>query len=369
MVLITRHRTQTVYIGSLPIGGQAPVAIQSMNNTDTRDVEASLEQIHQLKAAGCDLTRLAIPDQAAARAFARIHARSPLPLVADIHFDHRLALAAIAAGADKIRINPGNIGGADRLKEVADAARARGIPIRVGVNAGSLSPAMRRAHGGVNAQAMVASVLEAKSQLEACDFNNLVLSIKASDPVLTVEAYRLLAQQTNNPLHIGVTEAGTLRGGLVRSAVGIGSLLINGLGDTVRVSLTADPVEEVKAAWQILKTLGLRERGPTLICCPTCGRTEVNLQAIATAVEDRLEAIDEPLTVAVMGCVVNGPGEARQADVGLAGGQGSFVIFKEGRVVRKVTEEQAVDALMEEVAALARLRSKKREASHGPGNG
>ena len=270
--------------------------------------------------------------------------------------------------ADKIRINPGNIGGPDRLRQVADAAKARHIPIRVGVNSGSLSKDILARFGGVNAEAMVASALEAISMLEACHFEDLVLSIKASEPLLNLEAYRLLAQKTDYPLHIGVTEAGTLREGIVRSAVGIGALLANGLGDTLRVSLTADPVEEVRTAWQILRALDLRRRGPRLISCPTCGRTEVDLESVASAVEERLAECDQPLNVAVMGCAVNGPGEARQADIGLAGGRGFFMIFREGKILRKVREEDAVEELMREIRKMCDERRQQEEPrSEEPG--
>lgn len=343
-----RHATRTVQVGSLMMGGQAPVVIQSMNNTDTRDVRASLEQIRQLAESGCELTRLAIPDLEAADALAKIRRDSPLPIVADIHFDYRLALAAIESGADKIRINPGNIGGVDRIRLVAESAREHGIPIRVGVNSGSLSREMLKKYGGVNARSMVASTLEAVAMLESVSFHDLVISIKASDPMLTIESYRLLAEKTDYPLHVGVTEAGTRYEGIIRSSVGIGTLLAEGIGDTIRVSLTADPVEEVRAARSILQSLGLRS-GPQLISCPTCGRTEVDLQAIAEAVERRLQAYDCPIKVAVMGCAVNGPGEARHADVGLAGGRGEFLIFRHGEVLRKVPQTEAVDALMAEI--------------------
>ncbi len=344
-----RHLTRTIQVGPLLMGGAAPIIVQSMNNTDTRDVAATRAQICRLAEAGCELTRLAIPDLEAAAALAAIRRDSPLPIVADIHFDYRLALAAIEAGADKIRINPGNIGDADRVRQVAEAARDHGIPIRVGVNSGSLSRAMLDRFGGVNADAMVASALEAVALLEAVKFYDLVISIKASDPQLTIETYRLLAGQTEYPLHVGVTEAGTIYNGIIRSAIGIGALLADGIGDTIRVSLTADPVEEVRAAFGILKALDLRQRGPQLISCPTCGRTEVDIQAIAEAVEKRLQAIDAPIKVAVMGCAVNGPGEARHADVGIAGGKGEFIIFRQGEIVRKVAESEAVEALMQEV--------------------
>jgi (E)-4-hydroxy-3-methylbut-2-enyl-diphosphate synthase len=347
--MINRHRTRSVLIGPVRIGGDAPVAVQSMNNTDTRDVEATLAQIGRLAEAGCEITRVAIPDRAAAEALREIRRRSSLPIVADIHFDYRLALAAIAAGADKIRINPGNLGGPERLREVAAAARSRQIPIRVGVNAGSLSRSILDQYGGVTAPAMAASALEAVALLEDCQFTDLVISIKASEPLLNLEAYRLVAARTDYPLHIGVTEAGTLREGMIRSAVGIGALLAAGLGDTLRVSLTADPVEEVRTAYSILRALDLRRRGPQLISCPTCGRTEVDLERIAAEVEARLGEFSEPIRVAVMGCAVNGPGEARQADVGLAGGKGEFLIFRRGEIVRKVSQDKAVEALIDEI--------------------
>ncbi|MEA4888427.1 MAG: flavodoxin-dependent (E)-4-hydroxy-3-methylbut-2-enyl-diphosphate synthase [Clostridiaceae bacterium] len=352
--MIIRHQTRMVQVGPVQIGGQAPVAVQSMNNTDTRDVKATLDQIRRLADAGCEITRVAIPDLEAAAALKSIKQASPLPVVADIHFDYRLALASIEAGADKIRINPGNIGSPDRLRQIADAAKSRGIPIRVGVNAGSLDRGILKRFGGVTPEAMVESVLASVALLEDCHFDNMVLSIKASDPLLNLEAYRLLADKTDYPLHIGVTEAGTLREGMIRSAVGVGALLAAGLGDTLRVSLTADPVEEVRTAFSILRALDLRRRGPRLISCPTCGRTEVDLQRIAAEVEMRLAEFTQTFTVAVMGCAVNGPGEARQADIGLAGGKGEFLIFRHGEVLRKVPEAEAVDALFAELRLMCR---------------
>jgi (E)-4-hydroxy-3-methylbut-2-enyl-diphosphate synthase len=352
--MIQRHKTRMVRVGQVLLGGQAPIVVQSMNNTDTRNTAATLEQIVRLAEAGCELTRVAIPDLEAAAALAVIHRHSPIPIVADIHFDYRLALAAIDAGADKIRINPGNIGGPERVAEVARAAREHGIPIRIGVNSGSLSQAMIDRYGGVNAESMVASALEAVALLEDIHFQDLVISIKASDPYLTIEAYRQLAERTDYPLHIGVTEAGTLHEGVIRSAVAIGTLLAEGIGDTLRVSLTADPIEEIHAAWSILQALGLRLRGPQLISCPTCGRTAVDLQRVAEEVEKRLQSIRTPIMVAVMGCAVNGPGEARHADIGLAGGHGEFLIFRKGQIIRKVTEQEAVDCLMQEIDILIR---------------
>ncbi len=350
--MFERKLTRPISVGGVIIGGTAPVVIQSMNNTDPRDIEGTLKQIEALADAGCDLTRLAIPDQEAATALAAIRRHSPLPIVADIHFDYRLALAAIAAGADKIRINPGNIGSPDRVRQIVEACRDRQIPIRVGVNSGSLSREMIDRFGGVNAQSMVASAMESVSLLENWDFRDLVISIKASDPALTIETYRLLSAKTDYPLHLGVTEAGTRFQGAIRSAVGIGTLLAEGIGDTMRVSLTAEPVAEVEAAYAILQSLGLRRRGPELISCPTCGRTSVDLIRIAGEVEARLKQVKTPLKVAVMGCAVNGPGEARHADVGIAGGKGEFLIFVHGEIIRKVPESEAVEALMAEIARI-----------------
>jgi len=350
--MFERKITRPVHVGNLTIGGDAQIVIQSMNNTDTRDVQATLRQIDQLAEAGCDLTRLAIPDQESADALARIRPLSALPIVADIHFDYRLALAALAAGADKIRINPGNIGGPDRVRQVAAAARERGVPVRVGVNSGSLSREIVDRFGGVNAQSMVASALESVALLEQWDFNDIVISIKASDPALTIQTYRLLSEKTQYPLHLGVTEAGTRNEGAIRSAIGIGTLLAEGIGDTLRVSLTADPVDEIAAAYSILKALGLRSHGPQLISCPTCGRTSVDLIRIAAEVEERLKTVKAPIKVAVMGCAVNGPGEARHADVGLAGGKGEFLLFSHGEIIRKVPQEQAIEALMAEIARI-----------------
>lgn len=350
--MFERKITRPVHVGDVIIGGGAQIVIQSMNNTDTRDVKATLRQIDQLAEAGCDLTRLAIPDLESADALARIRPLSALPIVADIHFDYRLALAALAAGADKIRINPGNIGGPDRVNQVAAAARERGVPIRVGVNSGSLSREIVDRFGGVNAQSMVASALESVALLEQWDFNDIVISIKASDPALTIQTYRLLSEKTQYPLHLGVTEAGTRNEGAIRSAIGIGTLLAEGIGDTMRVSLTADPVDEIGAAYSILKALGLRSHGPQLISCPTCGRTSVDLIRIAAEVEERLKTVKAPIKVAVMGCAVNGPGEARHADVGLAGGKGEFLLFSHGEIIRKVPQEQAIEALMAEIARI-----------------
>ncbi len=344
--------TRQVRVGPIAIGGGAPISVQSMCTSDTRDPKATLAQIRQLEAAGCEIVRLAVPDAQAAQALKTICAGSPLPLVADIHFDYRLAISAIRSGVHKIRINPNNMHDADGLAQTAQAARQRCIPIRVGVNAGSMDPQLIQKYGGVTAAALAESALTACHQLEAQGFYDIVLSAKASSPPLMIETYRLLADLCDYPLHLGVTEAGTPYDGIIRSAVGLGALLSDGIGDTIRVSLTADPVEEVRAAYSILKALSLRQRGATLISCPTCGRTEVPLVRIAQEVQDRLLAIDVPIQVAVMGCVVNGPGEAREADVGIAGGKDSFVLFKKGQIVGKVRADRALEALMTEVECL-----------------
>ncbi len=349
---MTRHVTLPVDVGGVMLGGGAPVVVQSMTNTDPRDAAATLAQVKALAAAGCELVRLTVPDAEAAAAFGRVREASPVPLIADIHFDYRLALASLEAGADKIRINPGNIGGEDRVRQVAAAAKARGVPIRVGVNSGSVPKDLLAKHGGVNAASMTESAMRAVGQLEACGFEDIVVSIKASDPLLTVMSYREVARRTRHPLHLGVTEAGTPREGVIKSAVGIGALLVDGIGDTIRVSLTGDPVLEVRAAWSILRAAGSRRHGPELISCPTCGRTKVDLVRIAEEVERRLEDVTADLKVAVMGCAVNGPGEAREADIGLAAGDGEVLLFAKGEVLRKVPEAEAVDALMAEVRRL-----------------
>lgn len=347
-----RNHTRQVSAGGVTIGGGAPVSVQSMCTTSAADVEATLAQIWELSCAGCELVRLAVPDEKAAGALKSIVAKAPLPLVADIHFDHRLALAAIRAGVDKIRINPGNMKDPRGLARVAAEAKDHGIPIRVGVNAGSLDPGLLDLYGGVTAQALARSALDACRQLEELDFHAIVLSAKASSPLLMIETYRILSEKSPYPLHLGVTEAGTREQGVIRSAVGIGTLLAEGIGDTIRVSLTADPLEEVHAAYSILSALELRQKGAVLISCPTCGRTGVPLIEIAEKVEKRLAGIDQPLRVAVMGCVVNGPGEAREADIGIAGGRDSFVLFRKGEIIRKIRADEAVEVLMAEIDSL-----------------
>lgn len=339
-------------VGSVPVGDGAPVSIQSMLNTRTTDVEACLAQIRALAAAGCEIARLAVPDMEAAETFGAICAASPLPLVADIHFDYRLAIRAAENGAAKIRINPGNIGSAEKVRAVADACRDRGIPIRIGVNGGSLERELLQKYGGVTAQALVDSALGHVRLLNDCNFDDICISVKCSHVPVNMAAYRMLHEQTHYPLHLGVTEAGTPRLGVLKSAIGIGGLLCQGIGDTIRVSLTADPEEEVRAALDILSAAGLRKTGPDLISCPTCGRTRYDMIPIAREVERRLQGCTKPITVAVMGCVVNGPGEARAADVGIAGGDGEGLLFRHGEILRKVPQDKLVDALMDEIDKL-----------------
>ena len=338
-----RRKTRQLNVGGVLIGGNAPIAVQSMTNTHTDDAEATLAQIRKLAAAGCDIIRCAVPDMAAAEGLKTICKESPIPVIADIHFDYKLALAAIAAGVDGLRLNPGNIGSTEKVRAVVEAAKERNIPIRIGVNAGSLPKDLLEKYGHPTAEALVEAAWRHIHILEDMDYRNIKVSLKAHDVPLTIAAYRLLASQCDYPLHVGITEAGTVNSGIIKSAVGIGALLAEGIGDTIRVSLTGDPVNEVKVAYDILKALGLREYGPTLISCPTCGRTRINLEKLALEVERRLADITEPITVAVMGCVVNGPGEAREADVGLAGGIGEGLIFRKGVILRKVPENQLVD--------------------------
>jgi len=347
-----RKLTRPIRIGPVQIGGGAPVVVQSMTNTDTREVAATLAQIERLAAAGCEVVRLAVPDQKAVRAFAEIKREAPVPLIADIHFNYRLALAALEAGADAVRINPGNLGGAAKTKAVVEACRARGVPLRLGVNAGSLEADLLEKYGAPTPQALVESALRWVQQLEDWDFFDFKISLKSSDVVATVKAYRELACRVDCPLHLGVTEAGGLIAGTVKSALGIGMLLAEGIGDTIRVSLTRDPVEEVRVAYEILRALHLRERGVELISCPTCGRCRIDLFGLAEEAERRLLKVATPLKVAIMGCVVNGPGEAREADVGIAGGRRVGALFKKGKLVRKVPEKELLSALLAEVAAL-----------------
>lgn len=360
-----RRKSRTVYCGGVAIGGDAPISIQSMTNTDTRDVRSTISQISRLAEAGCQLVRLAIPDMEAAEAFGKIKkslkGKAPeaggVPFIADIHFDYRLAIAAIENGADKVRINPGNIGDPQRVRAVLDAAKEREIPIRVGVNSGSLSKEILDKYGGVTPEALAESALATIAEVEAYGFDQIVVSLKASDVRLNYEAHCLVAEQMDYPLHIGITESGTVRGGKVKSAAGIGALLMAGIGDTMRVSLTGDPVEEVLFAKEILKALGMRESAINLVSCPTCGRTRVNLEAIAGEVERRLIPLEEALkskglpaiTVAVMGCEVNGPGEAKHADLGIACGKGKGALIRKGEIVRTVPEEELADTLIREL--------------------
>lgn len=347
--MITRRKTRQIAIGNVKIGGGAPISVQSMTNTKTTDTEATVAQIKALQDAGCDIVRLAVPDMAAAENIVNIKAQVNIPLVADIHFDYRLALKAIEQGIDALRINPGNIGDEERVKAVVTAAKAKHIPIRIGVNAGSLDKKLLAKYGKVTAEALVESAMEHVRILEKLDFHDIKISLKAHDVPLTIEAYRLMSQTVDYPLHLGITEAGTVNTGIIKSAVGIGALLAEGIGDTFRISLTGDPVNEVKVANEILKALGLKEYGPTLISCPTCGRCNIDLPSIAAKVEKRLDGIKKPVKVAVMGCVVNGPGEARDADIGIAGGKGEGLLFRKGEIIGKVPEDKLVDALFAEL--------------------
>ncbi len=350
--MVRRRETRPVVVGGVPIGGGSPIAVQSMTNTDTRDPDSTLAQIGALAEAGCEIVRVAIPGSDALDGFAAVCAASPIPVVADVHFDHRLAIEAARRGAAKLRINPGNIGSMSRVDAIIDAAGEAGLPIRIGVNAGSLAEDVRDADLPL-ADKLVASAVSFCDHFEGRGFTDIVVSAKASSVLSTIAAYRALASRVPYPLHIGVTEAGTSRAGTVRSAVGCGILLGEGIGDTLRVSLTADPVDEVLVAWEILSALDIRRQGPELVSCPTCGRCEIDLIPIAEEVAERLRSVRTPLKVAVMGCVVNGPGEARDADVGVAAGKGVGVVFARGEPVRKVAEADIVDALMEEVAALS----------------
>ena len=344
-----RRLTRQLEVGKVKVGGAAQIAVQSMTNTKTSDSVATLEQINRLAEAGCDIVRCAVPDMAAAEGLKTIVAESPIPVIADIHFDYKLALAAIEAGVDGLRLNPGNIGGNDRVAAVVEAAKKRNIPIRIGVNAGSLPKDLLEKYGHPTPEALVEAAWRHIRILEEMDYKNIKISLKAHDVPLTLAAYRLMASQCDYPLHVGITEAGTVNSGIIKSAVGIGTLLAEGIGDTIRVSLTGDPVREVKVGFEILKSLGLREYGPTLISCPTCGRTQINLEKLALEVEKRLAEISEPITVAVMGCVVNGPGEAREADVGIAGGINEGLIFRKGEVLKKVAEADIIDELFAEI--------------------
>jgi len=358
---IPRRKTRKISLGPVTIGWGAPVAVQSMCNTDTRDSSATLAQIRRLEAAGCEIVRLAVPDDDAAKALGTIRKGTKVPLIADIHFSHSLALEAVRQGVDGLRINPGNIGGREKVSEVVKACRERQVPIRIGVNAGSLEKHLLEKYGHPTPEAIVESAFGHIRILEDLDYREIKVSLKASDVLTTVEAYRLFAKQSDYPVHIGISEAGTMRSGTIKSSVGLGILLSEGIGDTMRVSLTADPVEEVRVAYEILKALRIRQRGVNLVSCPTCGRTEIDIIGLAETVERRLSHIIEPLTVAVMGCVVNGPGEAREADIGIAGGKGTGLLFRHGEIVSRFDEKELADVLVGEVEKIVKERSQKRE--------
>ena len=344
-----RDNTKIIHIGDRVIGGGNPILIQSMTNVPTQDVEACVSQILRLEKAGCEIIRCTVPDKAAAQAISQIKERIHIPLVADIHFDYKMAIAAMENGADKIRINPGNIGGREKLEAVVRVAKERNIPIRVGVNSGSLERNLVEKYGGVTAQGIVESALDKVHMIEDCDYDNMVISIKSSDVLMCYEAHKLIADKTPYPLHVGITEAGTVTSGNIKSALGLGLILHEGIGDTIRVSLTTDPVEEIKSAKQILRSLGLRKGGIEVVSCPTCGRTKIDLIDLAGKVEDMVADIPLDIKVAVMGCAVNGPGEAKEADIGIAGGSGEGLLIKHGQVVKKVKEEQLLETLREEL--------------------
>ncbi len=346
---ILRKQTKKIKVGDIFIGGDSPISVQSMTNTDTRDVKATVAQIKRLEEEGCRIIRVAVPDSQSAEAVKEIKKAIKIPLVADIHFDYRLALECMRNGVDKIRLNPGNIGGQDRVKVVADMARERQIPIRIGVNSGSVEKSILEKYGGVTPEGMVESALNHAAMLEAADFDDIAISIKASSVPMTIAAYRLLSQKTNYPLHIGVTEAGTVYKGTIKSSVGIGCLLAEGIGDTIRVSLTGDPVEEIRAGKQILKALGLLKEGIEVVSCPTCGRTRVDLIGIVNRIEPVLDKLNKDIKVAIMGCAVNGPGEAKDADIGIAGGVNEVLLFKKGQIVKKLPQENAVEELLKEI--------------------
>jgi (E)-4-hydroxy-3-methylbut-2-enyl-diphosphate synthase len=347
--MVARKNTKTIYVGKVPIGGENPIVVQSMTKTDTADVESTLRQIKSLEALGCEIIRLAVPDMNAAKSLAKIKKSIRIPMIADIHFNWRLALEAIEQGVDGLRINPGNIGAKWKTKEVVTAAKERGIPIRIGVNAGSLEKELLKKYGHPRPEALVESAGRHIQILEELNFTDIKVSLKASGVLKTVEAYRLFSERYSYPLHIGISEAGPPPRGIIKSSVGLGILLSEGIGDTIRVSLTADPEEEVRVAYEILKSLGLRKKGIDIISCPTCGRCRIDLKGLATEVEYRLRDIDKTITIAVMGCVVNGPGEAREADFGIAGAKGRGILFKKGKIIKKLPEEELLDALLKEI--------------------
>lgn len=346
---MTRSNTRKIRVGDIFIGGDSPITVQSMTNTDTRNISATIEQIKRLEGAGCDIIRCAVPDNEASEAIGHIVKEINIPLVADIHFDYRLAINSIKNGVSALRINPGNIGSMERVKLVAEHASEAGIPIRIGVNSGSLEKELLEKYGRVCPEALVESALKHVHILEQVNFKDIVISIKSSDVIQMIESYRLISEKVDYPLHLGVTEAGTTWRGTIKSSVGIGALLAQGIGDTIRVSLTDDPIEEVRVGKEILRSLGYIKGGINFVSCPTCGRTQINLIKLAKDIETKLDRMDKDIKVAVMGCVVNGPGEAREADIGIAGGNGEGLIFKKGEIIRKVKEEELVDALMEEI--------------------
>jgi (E)-4-hydroxy-3-methylbut-2-enyl-diphosphate synthase len=352
VVNMHRRKTRKIYYGNIAVGGDAPVSIQSMTNTKTINFNETIDQIKELIAVGCEIIRIAVPDMESARRLARIKKAISIPLIADIHYDYRLALEAINQGIDGLRINPGNIGDKYRVKEVAREAKNAGIPIRIGVNSGSIERDILQKYGKPTEKAMVESALRHIRILEDNDFQDIIISLKATDIWRTIAAYREMAPLVDYPFHIGITEAGTPWAGTIKSAIGIGSLLLDGIGDTIRVSLTGNPVEEVRVGWQILKSLKLRERGPEIISCPTCGRAEIDLITLARRVEEAVSTLDRPITIAIMGCSVNGPGEAREADIGIAGGRGEGLIFKKGKPVKKVSEDRLLEELMAEIDKL-----------------
>jgi (E)-4-hydroxy-3-methylbut-2-enyl-diphosphate synthase len=356
--MILKKKTREIYLGHVRVGGLGPPVVQSMTKTDTRDVSSTVQQILELEGLGCELIRVAVPDQEAVEAIGKITTEIHIPLIADIHFDPRLAIGAMKRGAKGVRINPGNIGGPEGLKKVVKTAIEEDVAIRIGVNSGSLEKGLLKKYGGPKPEAMVESAMRFVRTLEDMGFFNFKISLKSSNVVDTIRAYELISQLTDYPLHIGVTETGTLLSGAVKSAVGLGILLMKGIGDTIRVSLCADPHQEVKVAYEILRSLGIRERGPELIACPTCGRCEIDLKGLAAKVEEAIQGIRCPLKVAVMGCVVNGPGEAREADIGIAGGRGTGIIFKKGRLIKKVPEDLLFEEFMREVLGMAQESAK-----------
>jgi len=360
VINLVRKLTKEVKVGTLSIGGVSPISIQSMTNTDTRDIDATVKQILLLKKSGCDIVRMSVYDEDCAKAIPEIKRQTKMPLVADIHFDYRLAVLSIENGIDKLRINPGNIGSEEKVKYLVDCAKERNIPIRIGVNAGSLKKEYMKKYGGITAEGMVESALEHVRILEKNHFYDIVISLKASNVLQTVESYRLISQKVDYPLHLGVTEAGTVKSGIVKSAIGIGALLLDGIGDTLRVSLTGDPVHEVKAGIDILKSLGLRNRGIDIVSCPTCGRCQIDLEHIVNEVERIVGETEVPLKVAIMGCVVNGPGEAKEADIGIAGGKKSGVIFRNGSVLRTVPEDKIIDELVKEITKIVEEKRRKK---------